>query len=150
MKNRPVTFTPAAARRIASAVARVESGRNVTPGRKFTYMQDEAYYLRLCETAGDSTIGSTVTVNVVGGEPDETVDVKNIIGIIPSGKKVLIGKNLDDDVWYIVSTEMIWRDVITGVELDSDKLRFTFSRVWTLADDFVAEPIDIPVNGCEG
>ena len=149
MRNRPVTFTPAAARRIASAVSRVENGRQVTPGRKLKYMADEGgSALRLCETTAVWDPGATQELNVVGGAEGETLEATNAIGRVESGKKVLVGQNVDDGLWYMVNAEMIYRDVITGVELESDKILFTRKRIWTIEDQTEIDPIELPIESC--
>ena len=157
MKNRPVTFTPAAARRIASAVSRVENGRQVTPGRKLKYMADEGGdAIRLCKSGSSKwTKGSARTVDVwEDGEPGdesqstgETVEAYNRYADIPANTFCSVARH-GNGSWYVISAEMIYRDVITGIELQSDKILFTRTRIWTIEDQTEIDPIELPVESC--
>jgi hypothetical protein len=112
--------------------------------------------IRLCKSgSGTWTKGSARTVDVwEAGEPGgesqstgETVEAYNRYADIPANTFCSVARH-GNGSWYVISAEMIYRDVITGIELQSDKILFTRTRIWTIEDQTEIDQIELPVESC--
>jgi hypothetical protein len=152
-----VKFSRSSAQRIAKTVRTVEGGNRNQPGLTFEHpMPTTGSPVRLCKSGASTwTKGSTRTVDVweageCGSESQSTgvtIAARNLYANIPANNLCSVARH-GNGCWYVIASEMVYRDVITGVELQANKLRFTRTRIWTLGDETQPDPLDIAVANC--
>lgn len=110
-----VHLTPDAARRIGSAVLRVEQGGRDVPPVMFRQTGDDSDPVRLGKTTASWTKGTTATIELYeeGTPPSEskktpTADTLtgcvNKFATVASGKWVIVAKG-GNGAWYLISAE---------------------------------------------